>query len=102
MNCISCNNILNNSTDLNRDASKYPVKLENGDIYCQGCADAYYVFNTPSKKNNNKENILPPSKSPVKSISYFPCSNSNCRKQMCGIKCESCGHPSPLYSKKKK
>ena len=105
MNCISCNDLLNDSKDVNKDTRRYPVKLEDGNTYCQGCADAIYIFNSPTKKTNNKENIAPPSESTQKkqvksSISTFTCINSKCRKQASGIKCESCGYPSPLCRRK--
>jgi hypothetical protein len=106
MNCISCNDLLNDSKDVNKDTRRYPIKLEDGNTYCQGCADAQGMFNSPTKKTTNKENIAPPSETTQKkqikqsvSIITFIC--VKCRIQASGNKCESCGHPSPLFRKKK-
>lgn len=108
MNCISCNDLLNDSKDVNKDTRRYPVTLKDGNTYCQGCADAYDMFNSTTKKPNNKENSPPSFDStqtkPIKQIHKPNCIVTftcfKCRQQASGLKCDNCGQPSPLSRKK--
>lgn len=96
MNCKSCNETLYNENDNERrtDSRRYPVKMKNGDIYCQACSDAYDVFFSPKK-----ENITPVLEStPVKKIipggSFYTC--RKCNNEASGSQCGNCGQLSPL------